>query len=98
MNDQSVFTPEHELFRETCRRSYEKEVEPHYRRWEKDGIGTPTKLWVKAAEAGLVGMAIPEEYGGPGGDFLYNIILNEELGRFVGGASVGAAITGDGRS
>ncbi len=43
----------------------------------------------------LVRRAIPPEYGGPGGDFLYNIILNEELGKFVGGASVGAAITTD---
>ena len=40
-------------------------------------------------------MTVPEEYGGPGGDSLYNIIQNEELGRFVGGASVGAAIATD---
>jgi long-chain-acyl-CoA dehydrogenase len=91
----SVFTEEHEIFRETCRRFYEKELEPHYRRWERDGNGTPVELWRKAGDAGLLGLAIPPEYGGPGGDFLYNIILNEELGRFVGGASVGAAITTD---
>ncbi len=91
----SVFTDEHEQFRATCNRFYAKEIEPHYRRWEKDGIGTPAELWIKAADAGLVGMAVPEEYGGPGGDALYNVITNEELGRFVGGASVGAAITTD---
>jgi long-chain-acyl-CoA dehydrogenase len=94
-NRDSVFTEEHELFRETCRRFYQKEIEPHYRRWEDDGKGTPAELWLRAGEAGLVGMAVPPEYGGPGGDFLYNIILNEELGRIVGGASVGAAITTD---
>src|SRR5581483_9296177 len=33
--------------------------------------------------------------GGPGGDFLYNLIQNEEMGRYVGGASVGAAIATD---
>ena len=91
----SVFTPEHEIFRETCRRFYEKELEPHYLRWEKEGKGTDKEFWRKAAHAGLVGMAIPEEYGGPGGDFLYNLIQNEEMGRFVGGASVGAAIATD---
>jgi acyl-CoA dehydrogenase len=91
----SVFSEEHEAFRETCRRFYEKEIEPHYLRWEKEGKGTDRELWRKAAAAGLVGMAVPEEYGGPGGDFLYNLIQNEEMGRFVGGASVGAAIATD---
>jgi acyl-CoA dehydrogenase len=91
----SVFTAEQEIFRETCRRFYEKELEPNYLRWEKAGQGTDKDFWKKAARAGLVGMAIPEQYGGPGGDFLYNLIQNEEMGRFVGGASVGAAIATD---
>ncbi len=91
----AIYSEEHEIFRETCHRFYEKEVEPHYKRWEKDGSGTPAELWRKAGAAGLLGLTIPPEYGGPGGDFLYNIILNEELGKFVGGASVGAAITTD---
>jgi acyl-CoA dehydrogenase len=91
----TIFTSEHEIFRQTCRRFYEKELEPNYLRWEKEGKGTGRELWKKAAEAGLVGMAVPEEYGGPGGDFLYNLIQNEEMGRFVSGASVGAAIATD---
>jgi long-chain-acyl-CoA dehydrogenase len=91
----SVFTDEHEIFRETCRRFYREELEPNYLRWEQEGNGTPREFWRKAGEVGLVGMAIPEEYGGPGGDFLYNVIQNEEMGRFVGGASVGAAIATD---
>ena len=91
----SVFSDEHEIFRETCRRFYREELEPNYLRWEQEGNGTPREFWRKAGEVGLVGMAIPEEYGGPGGDFLYNVIQNEEMGRFVGGASVGAAIATD---
>ena len=91
----SVFSAEHDIFRETCHRFYEKELEPNYLRWEKEGKGTGREFWKKAAEAGLVGMGVPEEYGGPGGDFLYNLIQNEEMGRFVGGASVGAAIATD---
>jgi alkylation response protein AidB-like acyl-CoA dehydrogenase len=90
-----IFEEEHLLFRETCRRFYERELEPHYKTWEKDGKGTPVSFWVKAAEAGLVGMGVPAEYGGPGGDFRFNIIQNEELGRYVGGASVGSAIATD---
>jgi alkylation response protein AidB-like acyl-CoA dehydrogenase len=95
MSRTSVFTAEHEMFRETCRKFYEKEVEPYYKRWEAAGKGTPPELWTKAGELGLVGMGVPEEYGGPGGDFLYNLIQTEELGRFVGGASIGAAINTD---
>lgn len=91
----SVFTAEHEIFRQTCRKFYQNELEPNYLRWEKEGKGTDRSFWKKAAEAGLVGMAVPEEYGGPGGDFLYNLIQNAEMGRFAGGASVGAAIATD---
>jgi len=90
-----VFTEEHELFRATCRRFFEKELEPNYVRWEKEGNGTPADFWRKAGDLGLVGMAIPAEYGGPGGSFMFNVIQNEELGRYVGGASVGAAIATD---
>ncbi len=90
-----VYSEEHDMFRETCRRFYEKELEPHYLEWEKNGKGTDPEFWRKAGAAGLVGMSVPEQYGGPGGDFLYNIIQNEEMGRFVGGASVGAAIATD---
>jgi alkylation response protein AidB-like acyl-CoA dehydrogenase len=91
----NVYDDECELYRDTCHKFYAKEVEPYYKLWEKDGKGTPVELWKKAGAAGLLGAAIPPEYGGPGGDFRYNIILNEELGKFVGGASVGAAITTD---
>ena len=91
----SVLSEEHEIFRQTCQRFYEKELEPNYLRWEQEGNGTDPEFWKKAAEAGLVGMAVPPEYGGPGGDLVYNLIQNEEMGRFVGGAAVGAAIATD---
>jgi alkylation response protein AidB-like acyl-CoA dehydrogenase len=94
-NDDPGLSPEHKMFRETCHKFYLREVEPHYISWEAAGKGTPPELWEKAAGAGIVGMGVPEEYGGPGGDLLFNLIQTEELGRFVGGASVGAAINTD---
>jgi acyl-CoA dehydrogenase len=49
-------------------------------KWEEEGI-VPRALWRKAGEQGLLGMTMPEEYGGAGADFLYSAILIEEQGR-----------------
>jgi len=73
-------TPEHALFRETCRRFFDKEVTPFHLSWEEDGI-VPRELWRKAGQQGLLGMTMPAELGGAGGDFLYSSILIEEQGR-----------------
>ena len=74
------YTPEHQMFRDTCRRFFEKEVTPFHMKWEEEGI-VPRELWRKAGEQGLLGMTMPEEYGGAGADFLYSAILIEEQGR-----------------
>src|SRR4029453_8385012 len=74
------YTPEHQMFRDTCRRFFEKEVTPFHMKWEEEGI-VPRALWRKAGEQGLLGMTMPEEYGGAGADFLYSAILIEEQGR-----------------
>lgn len=90
-----VFTPEHQAFRETFQRFVKREIEPYYKEWEKAEGGYPKSLWKKGAEAGFLGTAIPEEYGGPGGDILYTLIIGEELGRSVAGASVGSLYSND---
>jgi alkylation response protein AidB-like acyl-CoA dehydrogenase len=74
------YTPEHQIFRDSCRRFFEKEVTPFHMKWEEDGV-VPRALWRKAGEQGLLGMSMPEEYGGAGADFLYSAILIEEQGR-----------------
>ncbi len=76
----ALYTPEHAMFRETCRRFFEKEVTPFHMKWEEEGI-VPRALWRRAGEQGLLGMTMPEAYGGAGGDFLYSAILIEEQGR-----------------
>ena len=76
----TVFSSEHDLFRDTVRRFIEAEIVPYHRQWEKDGI-VPRELWLKAGEAGLLLCSIPDEYGGGGGDFGHNAVVIEELAR-----------------
>ncbi|EST38372.1 acyl-CoA dehydrogenase [Streptomycetaceae bacterium MP113-05] len=76
-----IFTPDHEAFRHTVRTFLAKEVEPDYTQWEKDGIVSRT-AWLAAGRQGLLGIAVPEEYGGGGEpDFRYAAVLAEEFAR-----------------
>ena len=76
----NLFSPEHELFRATAREFFQREVVPHQERWMEAGI-VDREAWRKAGEAGLLCPWLPEEYGGPGGDFLHSVIVIEELAR-----------------
>jgi acyl-CoA dehydrogenase len=71
------FTEEHNQFREMARKFFETEVAPHHEEWEKQRI-VPKEVWKKAGQNGLLCPDVPEEYGGSGADFLYNIIIIEE--------------------
>ena len=88
------YTEEHELFRRTARSFFDKELEPHYRSYAAKG-GVDKEFWKKAGSAGLLGLCIPEEFGGPAGDFTYSVILAEELGASVGSAYTGSSIMAD---
>ena len=80
MIPRTIFTPEHETFRDTVRRFIETEVTPHHAEWEKVGQ-VPRSLWKKAGELGLLCVNAPEAYGGQGADFLYSAVLIEEMAR-----------------
>ncbi|RAJ69050.1 alkylation response protein AidB-like acyl-CoA dehydrogenase [Streptomyces sp. Amel2xB2] len=85
-----IFTEDHEAFRQTVRTFLAKEVEPHYEQWEKDGI-VSREAWLAAGRQGLLGLDVPEEYGGGGtGDFRYAAVLTEEFSRAgVAGLALG---------
>ena len=68
------------MFRDTCRRFFETEVQPHHAQWEEEGV-VPKSVWRKAGELGLLCMDVPEEYGGAGADWLHNVIAIEEQWR-----------------
>ncbi|MER7564189.1 acyl-CoA dehydrogenase family protein [Streptomyces sp. NPDC097941] len=75
----TIFTAEHELFRETARTFYLRECAPYAELWERDGQ-VSRAAWAAAGKAGLIGWQFPEEYGGQGiRDFRYNAIMAEEM-------------------
>ncbi|MBS7789805.1 acyl-CoA dehydrogenase family protein [Roseococcus sp. SDR] len=76
----TVFTPEHEMFREQFRRFVEREIAPHHRDWERAGI-VPREVWQKAGAQGFLCTMLDPEYGGAGGDFGHAAIIIEELAR-----------------
>jgi len=79
--ERRIFTEDHEAFRQTVRTFLAKEVEPYYEQWEKDGV-VPRDAWLAAGRQGLLGTAVPEEYGGGGvPDFRYSAVLTEEFAR-----------------
>jgi acyl-CoA dehydrogenase len=80
MIPRTIFTPDHDTFRDTVRRFIAEHVVPHHADWEKAGQ-VPRSLWLKAGELGLLCCNVPEEYGGMGGDFLHSTILIEEMAR-----------------
>lgn len=92
-----VFNDSHRQFRETVRRFFKHDVEPYYRQWEKQG-GFPAEVFRNAGAAGILQAGIPEEYGGGGGDFLHHVILHEEMGYSLAGASMGGGLGIDGSS
>lgn len=83
------YAEEHLAFRETVARFIEKEVTPYAEKWEAAGK-VDRSLFTAAAEAGVLGFNIPEEYGGGGSDdFRFNAIMNEELARSATSSGAG---------
>jgi alkylation response protein AidB-like acyl-CoA dehydrogenase len=78
LSRRTAFSEDHDLFRDQVRRFLERELVPHLDRWEGEGI-IDRGFWNKAGEAGLLCPTVPEEYGGPGLDFGFNAVIDEEL-------------------
>jgi alkylation response protein AidB-like acyl-CoA dehydrogenase len=67
------------------------EIEPNAARWDREHE-FPRELYGKLAELGLMGVCVPEEYGGAGADFLSYILVLEELSRADAGVGVTVAV------
>ncbi len=91
MIPRTLFSSEHELFRESVRKFFEQEAVPFHAQWEKDGH-IDRALWNKAGEAGMLCSHIPEEYGGMAADFLYSAVVIEEQARLGLAEGIPAAV------
>lgn len=93
MLPRTLFNADHEAFRATARRFFEKEIAPFHEKWaEQQHIDR--QLWNRAGELGLLCCTMPEQYGGSGVDRLYSMILIEEQAR-VGDSASGFALHSD---
>ncbi len=89
----TLFQEEHDMWRNSVRRFVETEIVPFHAQWEQDGI-VPRELWRKAGEQGLLCCTVPEAYGGLGLDYLFDVVVFEELWR-VGASGPGFLIHTD---
>jgi len=69
----------------------EAEIEPNAAAWDREHR-FPRELFMKLAELGLMGVCIPEEYGGAGADFISYVLVLEELSRADAGVGVTVAV------
>jgi acyl-CoA dehydrogenase len=78
MIERTLFSPEHQAFRDSFRRFMVAEISPHHAAWEEQGY-VDKPVWAKAGALGFLCMTQPEAYGGFDADKLYSIIQMEEL-------------------
>ena len=73
-----------------------EELASHHEQWEQDGI-VPREVFTKAADMGMLSMAVPEEHGGLGiADFRFNQIICEEIAHAgVAGSGLGITLQND---
>lgn len=77
-DDNPAYSEEHRLFRDAVRRFLERDFLPRIAEFDEAGC-VARDFWRKAGEAGLLCPGVPEAYGGPGLDFSFNAVLNEEI-------------------
>ncbi|MNM56356.1 Acyl-CoA dehydrogenase [compost metagenome] len=90
----SWMTEDMAIFQESVRRFFAEELLPRDEEWTKRGY-IDRDVWLKAGEFGLLLPAIPEEYGGAGGNHAHNAIIAFELAKSLGsmGTNVHSAIS-----
>ena len=76
----AIEAAEIDAFRASARRFVEREIAPHVAAWD-EAETFPRELYAKAAEAGLIGLGYPEEYGGTPATMRLRLVATEEVAR-----------------
>jgi alkylation response protein AidB-like acyl-CoA dehydrogenase len=90
MIERTLYSADHQTFRDSFRRFIDKEIAPFHDAWEDQGY-VDREVWRKAGVNGFLCMSMPEEYGGAGADKLYSVIQIEEQHR-VGFTGLGYSL------
>jgi alkylation response protein AidB-like acyl-CoA dehydrogenase len=89
-----IFTEEHDRLRESIHAFVTKECAPHAEEWEEQTF--PDSIVKRMGDLGFLGLAMPEEYGGQGGDYYASLVLAEEMAHAqCGGLAMGIAVQTD---
>ncbi len=80
MIKRQLFNEDHDAFRAMVRKFIANEIAPHHAQWEADGV-VPRALWLKAGAAGMLCCTIDPAYGGAGADYLFDVVVFEEMAR-----------------
>lgn len=74
------FSDEHKMFQEAFSKFVATEMVPFYSEWEDNGI-VPREIFKKMGDLGFLCTWVDEKYGGAGADFLYSVIVAEEIAK-----------------
>ena len=86
-----ALTEEQREIQSLAREFADAEIAPHAADWDREHR-FPHEIFAKLAELGLMGVCVPEEYGGAGADFLAYVLVLEELSRADAGVGVTVAV------
>ena len=82
-----IFEKEHELVRQLAKQFAEEVIKPTAEEVDETGE-FPMEIYHKMADAGFLGIKIPKEYGGSGGDHRSYAIVMEELAKASGVSTI----------
>ena len=92
--ESDLFERDHEEYQAVVREFVARHVEPHQERWERDRL-IDRETWRAAGRQGIIGLAVPEEFGGPGEtDYRYRVIVQYEIARVGASALQGRGSAG----
>lgn len=80
MFQRTIYSSEHEDFRDSVRRFTQEHITPYHDQWEEDGQ-ISREAWKAAGDHGILCPGLPEKYGGAGADFLFSSVIIEEFAK-----------------